>query len=83
MMKRTILYLFIVSLSLTACSAERGKILMSGKKFMCLSEYKETCTELASEKCFGKGYQILREEAEDNTWPFEDDRYILTFSCNK
>ena len=56
---------------------------MSGKKFMCLSEYKETCTELASEKCFGKGYQILREEAEDNTWPFEDDRYILTFSCNK
>ena len=54
---------------------------MSGKKIMCLSEERKTCIEEAKSKCISNGYEIIREEYEDNTWPFEDNRYILTFIC--
>jgi len=82
MMKKTIFISLLVSLFLVSC-AEKGKLLMLENKLMCLSEDKETCIEMAEEKCSMKGYRVLREESEDNTWPFEDDRYILTFQCNE
>tara|TARA_B100001750_G_C15345802_1_gene514591 strand:+ start:80 stop:328 length:249 start_codon:yes stop_codon:yes gene_type:complete len=81
-MKRSIFVLFFTMLILSACgTTDKGQLLMSGKKIMCLSEERKTCIEEAKSKCISNGYEIIREEYEDNTWPFEDNRYILTFIC--